>query len=89
MGKLQTLSPLAVLERGYSIVRLLPTKEVIRQASRLEITNRVNVKVHRGEFIARVEEIKENGQNSLPLFTPAESKNKESKGEGKQDPDPP
>ncbi len=63
MGKLQTLSPLAVLERGYSIARLLPSKEVIRQASRLKAEDRVNVKVHRGEFIARVEEVKENGRD--------------------------
>jgi exodeoxyribonuclease VII large subunit len=57
MGKLQTLSPLAVLERGYSIARLLPSKEVIRRASRLKGEDRVSVKVHRGEFIARVEEV--------------------------------
>jgi exodeoxyribonuclease VII large subunit len=63
MGKLQTLSPLAVLERGYSIARLLPSKEVIRRASRLKAEDRVNVKVHRGEFIARVEEVKENGRD--------------------------
>jgi exodeoxyribonuclease VII large subunit len=62
-GKLQTLSPLAVLERGYSIARLLPSKEVIRRASRLKAEDRVTVKVHRGEFIARVEEVKENGQD--------------------------
>jgi exodeoxyribonuclease VII large subunit len=60
LGKLQTLSPLAVLERGYSIARVLPSKEVIRRASDLKVAGRVNVKVHRGEFIARVEEIKEN-----------------------------
>ena len=60
LGKLQTLSPLAVLERGYSIARLLPSKEVIRRASDLQVAGRVNVKVHRGEFVARVEEIKEN-----------------------------
>jgi exodeoxyribonuclease VII large subunit len=59
-GKLQTLSPLAVLERGYSIARLLPSKEVIRRASDVKVASRVNVKVHRGEFVARVEEIKEN-----------------------------
>ena len=60
LGKLQTLSPLAVLERGYSIARVLPSKEVIRRAADLKVAGRVNVKVHRGEFIARVEEIKEN-----------------------------
>jgi len=64
LGKLQTLSPLAVLERGYSIARVLPSKQVIRRASDLKVTSRVNVKVHRGEFIARVEEIRENGQDS-------------------------
>jgi exodeoxyribonuclease VII large subunit len=57
MGKLQSLSPLAVLERGYSIARLLPSKEVIRRASRLKGEDRVSVKVYRGEFIARVEEV--------------------------------
>ena len=62
MGKLQTLSPLAVLERGYSITRLLPSKEVICRASRLKAEDRVNVKVYRGEFIAKVEEVKENGR---------------------------
>ncbi len=56
-GKLQTLSPLAVLERGYSIARLLPSGKVIRRTSDLRLTSRVNVRVHRGEFIARVEEI--------------------------------
>jgi exodeoxyribonuclease VII large subunit len=63
MGKLRTLSPLAVLERGYSIARLLPSKEVIRRASDLKVASRVNVKVRRGEFIARVEKIKENDQD--------------------------
>jgi len=60
MGKLQILSPLAVLERGYSIARVLPSKKVVRRASMLKAEDRVNVKVHRGEFIARVEEIGEN-----------------------------
>jgi exodeoxyribonuclease VII large subunit len=60
LGKLQTLSPLAVLERGYSITRVLPSKKVVHQASTLKVEDRVNVKVRRGEFIARVEEIGEN-----------------------------
>lgn len=56
-GRLQSLSPLAVLERGYGIARLLPSREIIRDASRLRVDDRVNVKVHRGEFVARVEKI--------------------------------
>jgi exodeoxyribonuclease VII large subunit len=57
MGKLFTLSPLAVLERGYSITRVLPSREIVRRADDLKENSLVNVKVHRGEFTARVEEI--------------------------------
>jgi exodeoxyribonuclease VII large subunit len=56
-GKLFSLSPLAVLERGYSIARILPSGQILRQAGELKINDRVNVKVHRGEFEARVEQI--------------------------------
>jgi len=63
LGKLQTLSPLAVLERGYSVTQLLPSKELIRQASRLKPADRVLVKVHRGEFLARVEEVQEDNRD--------------------------
>ncbi len=58
-GRLQTLSPLAVLERGYSITRLLPSHRILRQASTLKKDDRVSVRVSEGEFTARVEEIQE------------------------------
>ena len=57
--KLQALSPLAILERGYGIVRILPSREIIRQAVQVKAEDRVQVKVHQGEFIARVEKVQE------------------------------
>ena len=68
-GRLQTLSPLAVLERGYSIARLLPARQIIREASLLKTDDRVIVRVHRGEFTARVEKAgeEEAPQPSLTL----------------------
>ncbi len=55
MGKLFTLNPLAVLERGYSITRILPSRQIIRRAEELKVEDRVSVKVQYGEFTARVE----------------------------------
>jgi exodeoxyribonuclease VII large subunit len=67
-GRLQSLSPLAVLERGYGIARVLPSREIIRDASRLRADDRVNVKVHRGEFVARVEKISGAEEDPPSLF---------------------
>jgi len=67
-GRLQSLSPLAVLERGYGIARVLPSREIIRDASRLRADERVNVKVHRGEFVARVEKISGAEEDPPSLF---------------------
>jgi len=68
-GRLRTLSPLSVLERGYSIVRRLPSQEIIREASRLKPHDRVNVKVHRGEFTARVEKVAGGEEDPQPSLT--------------------
>jgi exodeoxyribonuclease VII large subunit len=57
-GRLHTLSPMAVLGRGYSITRVLPAGEVVRRVSQLRPDDRVRVRVQQGEFIARVEKIK-------------------------------
>jgi exodeoxyribonuclease VII large subunit len=57
LARLFTLSPLGVLERGYSITRSLPSREIVRRADCLGRNTLVNVKVHQGEFTARVEEV--------------------------------
>jgi len=55
-GLLHSLSPLQVLARGYSIVRLLPQENVVRDSSTLKPGDRLRITFHRGESTCRVEE---------------------------------
>lgn len=61
--RLKALNPLAILERGYSIAWLLPRDEIIKDASLLKPEDEVRVKVHKGEFMAKVEKITSGEQN--------------------------
>lgn len=54
---LSSLSPLAVLQRGYSITRRVPDGKIIRQAGELTLDERVNIQLAEGNFQARVEKI--------------------------------
>jgi len=56
-GKLETLSPLGVLSRGYSLALKLPKRNAIRDAGILEKDDLVEVIVHRGKFTSKVTEI--------------------------------
>jgi len=55
-GKLRVLSPLQTLERGYAIVRT--DSHVVTDASSLAVGGAVDVRVARGSFDARVEEVR-------------------------------
>jgi exodeoxyribonuclease VII large subunit len=57
-GKLETLSPLGILSRGYSLSLKLPEKAIIRQASTLKTGDEVETMVKEGSFLSRVEKIK-------------------------------
>jgi exodeoxyribonuclease VII large subunit len=50
---LDALSPLAVLERGYSVC-LTPDGRVIRSADRVELDSSIQVRLHRGSLVAKV-----------------------------------
>jgi len=52
---LSSLSPLAVLQRGYSITRRLSNGEIVRQASQLTLEERVSIQLAEGVIQARVE----------------------------------
>jgi exodeoxyribonuclease VII large subunit len=55
-GKLDALSPLKVLERGYSITQMLPSMRVIRESKELQSGDQVLIRFHRGKARCSVEE---------------------------------
>ena len=57
-GRLESLSPLGVLSRGYSLSLKLPEREVIRESSSLKVGDEVETRVREGSFLSRVEKIK-------------------------------
>ncbi|MGH7406862.1 MAG: exodeoxyribonuclease VII large subunit [Candidatus Methylomirabilales bacterium] len=56
VGKLESLSPLAILARGYSITRLLPDLSIVKEAAAVRPGEAVTVLLHRGSLACRVEE---------------------------------
>lgn len=54
---LQSLSPLVVLQRGYSITRSVTDGEIIRQADALNVGDDINVQLAKGDFYATVKKI--------------------------------
>ena len=57
MAMLDSLSPLAVLKRGYSIVKKLPEGWVVREAGTVSVDSEVAIKVSSGSLRAKVTEI--------------------------------
>lgn len=55
-GRLGGLSPLAVLERGYSIAHKLPEHALVKESASLEIGDRLKITFARGSSVCRVEE---------------------------------
>jgi exodeoxyribonuclease VII large subunit len=57
MAILDTLSPLAVLKRGYSIVKKLPEGTIVREAGSVSVDNELAIKVSSGSLRAKVTKI--------------------------------
>jgi exodeoxyribonuclease VII large subunit len=57
-GKLDSLSPLAILSRGYSICLRLPDREIVKDSAGLAAGDEVEVRLHRGRLRCGVREVK-------------------------------
>jgi exodeoxyribonuclease VII large subunit len=55
---------LAVLERGYAIVRG-PSGAIVRRASQVAKGERIDVRLAGGELRAQVEDVREDGTNGM------------------------
>jgi exodeoxyribonuclease VII large subunit len=55
IGRLDALSPLAVLGRGYSITHKLPEESIVKDAGSLTLGDRLRVTFARGKALCRVE----------------------------------
>jgi len=66
MVQLNILSPLNILERGYSITRKIGSREVVREADSVALGERIEMTLHRGKLICSVEEKATGEENPLP-----------------------
>ncbi|MDP3791267.1 MAG: exodeoxyribonuclease VII large subunit [Candidatus Omnitrophota bacterium] len=57
LSKLEVLSPVSILGRGYSITAKMPEGTIVKDAKSLEIGDTVETKLGHGKFISRVENI--------------------------------
>jgi exodeoxyribonuclease VII large subunit len=55
-GRLDSLSPLAVLGRGYSLTTRLGDGQIVRRASQVAAGDRLRTRLAEGELVSRVEE---------------------------------
>jgi exodeoxyribonuclease VII large subunit len=59
-ARLNALSPMAVLDRGYSITRTIPDAHVVCDPDAVSLGQKLNVMVSKGSLICRVERKKKN-----------------------------
>lgn len=64
-ARLETLSPLAVLGRGYSLTQRADNAEVVRDAGKLSVGQEITTRFERGHAVSRVERIHKNSTNEL------------------------
>lgn len=57
VAKLNTLSPLNILGRGYSITKKIPSQVILKDVRSLRIGDNVITRLHKGSFSSKIEDI--------------------------------
>lgn len=55
--KLNLLSPLSILDRGYSVCYKIPENKILKDSKTIDVNDTVKVRLSKGEFFANVEKI--------------------------------
>jgi exodeoxyribonuclease VII large subunit len=62
-SRLDSLSPLAVLGRGYSITERIPSGELVRSSGQLASGDRIRTRLGEGSVVSRVEDARVKGED--------------------------
>ncbi len=69
LARLETLNPIAILERGYSITRTIPDLKVVLDPKTVCINQNLQVLVAKGTLTCRVKDKSENGPKDIRTIT--------------------
>jgi exodeoxyribonuclease VII large subunit len=64
-AKLEALSPVAILKRGYSITRTIPEAVVVKDAKAVSLNQDLEVMIARGRLICRVKGKSSDGEENF------------------------
>lgn len=67
-GRLQTLNPVSVLNRGYSITTKMPDQDIVRDTASLKPSDEVQIQVARGKFRGIVKDIEDTDEEKSKEF---------------------
>jgi len=64
-GRLEALNPDNVLLRGYSITRVLPSRQVVKSSKTIMIQQQVEIQLSAGALLCRVEGKNPHGEENV------------------------
>jgi exodeoxyribonuclease VII large subunit len=65
VARLDAMSPLSVLDRGFSVTRVLPAYDIVKDVQQVTVGQHVEVTVSRGAMVCRIERKQGNGQTNF------------------------